>query len=60
MRLLTYFYIYFLLTAPNSARAKYDLISILILFTQIRLIALSIGTIYMGNIIDWHNLGKHE
>ena len=60
MRLLIYFYIYFLLAALNSARAKYNLILILILFTRIRLIALSIGTIYIKNIIGWHNLDKYK
>ena len=60
MRLLIYLYIYFLPAAPSSARAKYNIILILILFTRSRLIALLIGTIYIGNIIGWHNLGKHE
>ena len=60
MRLLIYFYIYFLSTVPSSARVKYNLILILVLFTRIRLIALSIGIIYIENIIGWHNLGRYE
>ena len=60
MRLLIYFYIYFLSAAPSSARAKYNLILILILFTRSRLIALLIGIIYIKNIIGWHNLDKYE
>ena len=60
MRLLTCLYIYFLLTAPSSARAKYNLILILMLFIRIRLIALLIGTIYIENIIGWYNLGKYK
>ena len=51
MRLLIYFYIYFLPAAPSSARAKYNSILILILLTRIKLIALSIGTIYIENIL---------
>ena len=60
MRLLTCLYIYFSLIISSSARAKYDLILILVLFTRIRLIALSIGTIYIGNIVGWYGFGKHE
>ena len=60
MRLLTCLYIYFLSAAPSSARAKYNLILILILFIRSRLIALSIGTVYIGNIIGWYGLGRHE
>ena len=60
MRLLTCLYIYFLLIALSSARVKYNLILILMLFIRSRLIALLIGTIYIKNIVDWYNLGRHE
>ena len=60
MRLLICLYIYFLPITPSSARVKYNLILILVLFTRIRLIALSIGIIYIKNIIGWHSLGKYE